>query len=130
MKTVICALCVLFAVLFALTFYVAGRSYDGLVEEDYYGKAHGYLALKEKEEDLGLAIRIPGRFSEGRNRFLAEIDTAGGPLRGARTSLRAMRLSGPEHDRTFPLREEAAGMYTGEIDLPAAGRISQQQCLD
>lgn len=122
MKALIYALCALFAVLFALTFYVAGRSYDGLVEEDYYGKAHGYLARKEKEENLGLTIRVPGRLAEGRNHLLAEIDTAEGPLRGARTSLRAMRLSGPEHDRTFPLREEAAGIYAGEIDLPAAGR--------
>lgn len=122
MKTLISALCALFAVLFALTFYVAGRSYDGLVEEDYYRKANGYLALKEKEESLGLSIRVPGRLAEGRNRLLAEIGTAAGPLRGARASLRAMRLSGPEHDRTFPLREEAAGTYAGEIDLPAAGR--------
>ena len=122
MKTLISALCALFALLFALTFYVAGRSYDGLVEEDYYRKANSYLALKEKEENLGLTIRVPGRLAEGRNRLLAEIDTAEGPLRSARASLRAMRLSGPEHDVTFPLREEAAGIYAGEIDLPAAGR--------
>jgi hypothetical protein len=122
LKTLISALCALFAVLFALTFYVAGRSYDGLVEEDYYRKANGYLELKEKEKNLGLTIRVPGRLAEGRNRLLAEIDTAEGPLRGARASLRAMRLSGPEHDRTFLLREEAAGMYAGEIVLPAAGR--------
>jgi hypothetical protein len=121
LKTLIAALCALFAVLFALTFYVAGRSYDGLVEEEYSRKANGYLSLKEKEESLGLTIRVPGRLTTGRNRLLAEIATAKGPLRGARASLRAMRLSGPEHDLTFPLLEEEAGMYAAEIDLPAAG---------
>lgn len=121
MKTLISALYVLFAVLLGLTFYVAWKSHDGLVEEDYYAKANGYLAQREMEETLGLAIRVPRSFAAGRNRFLAEVSTAEGPLQGARASLRAMRLSGPEHDVTFPLREEEAGMYTADIDLPAAG---------
>lgn len=121
MKALISALCALFAVLFALTFYMAGKSYDGLVDEEYSRKATGYLSLKEKEESLGLTIRIPGRLAAGRNRLLAEIATAKGPLRGASASLRAMRLSGTEHDMTFPLREEEAGTYAAEIDLPTAG---------
>lgn len=121
MKTLISVMCVLFAVLLGVTFYVAWKSYDGLVEKEYFAKANAYMSLKEKEEDLGLAIRIPRTFSAGRNRFLAEVSTAEGPLRGGRASLTAMRLSGPEHDMTFPLREEEAGSYTGEIDLPSAG---------
>lgn len=121
MKTLIPALCALFAALLALTFHVAWKSNDGLVEEDYYRKATGYLALKEKEENLGLTIRIPGELATGRNRLLAEMATAKGPLQGARASLRAMRLSGPEQDRIFPLREEKAGTYAAEIDLPGAG---------
>ncbi len=122
MKTLILALCTLFAVLLATTFYVAWKSDDGLVEEDYYGKANDYLSRKEKEEDLGLIIRIPGMPASGRSRLLAEIATASGPLQGARASLRAMRLSGPENDKTFPLREENAGRYAAEIDLPEPGR--------
>jgi hypothetical protein len=121
MKALISALCVLFAVLFAMTFYVAGKANDGLVEEDYYRKANSYLSRKEKEERLGLVIRAPNRLTTGPGRFLADISTAEGPLQRARVSLRAMRLSGPEHDRTFPLREERTGKYAAEIDLPAAG---------
>lgn len=121
MKTLISALCVLFAVLLGVTFYVAWKSNDGLVEEDYYAKANGYLSLKEKEENLGLAIRLPRTFATGRNRFKTEVFTADGPLQGARASLRAMRISGPDRDMTYPLREEKAGTYTAEIDLPAAG---------
>lgn len=121
MKTLISALCALFAVLFALTFYVAGKANDGLVEQDYYRKANSYLSRKEKEERLGLVIRVPGRLATGRGRLLADISTAEGPLHGARASLRAMRLSGPEHDRIFPMREVTAGKYAAEIDLPSAG---------
>ncbi len=121
MKALISALCALFAVLLALTFHVAWKSRDGLVEDDYYRKANGYLSLKEKEETLGLTIRVPGRLAKGRNRLRAEVATADGPLQGARASLRAMRLSGPEQDMTFPLREEEAGTYAGDIDLPGAG---------
>lgn len=121
MKTLISSLFALFAVLLATTFYVAWKSYDGLVEEDYYRKANGYLSLKEKEEDIGLAIRVPGRLAAGRTRLLAEITTADGPLQGAGATLRAMRLSGPEQDLIFPLREEDAGKYAAEIDLPTTG---------
>jgi hypothetical protein len=122
MKTLLAGLYVLFAALLGLTFYVAVRSNDGLVEEDYYRKANGYLSLKETEENLGLTIRVPGRVETGRSRLSAEIATANGPLEGARATLRAMRLSGPGQDRTFPLREEAAGTYAAEIEIPSGGR--------
>jgi hypothetical protein len=120
-KALISALCALFAALLATTFYVSWKSYDGLVAEDYYGKALDYLSRKEKEESAGLTIRVPGPVARGHSRILAEIATAKGPLRGARGSLRTMRLSGPKDDRTFPLREEAAGVYAAEVDLPAPG---------
>ena len=121
MKTFLAGLYVLFAVLLGLTFYVAVRANDGLVEEDYYRKANDYLSLKETEENLGLTIRVPGRLETGRSRLSAEVATANGPLQGARATLRAMRLSGPGQDRTFPLREEAAGTYAAEIEIPSGG---------
>ncbi len=121
MKTLIATLYALFAVLLAVTIYVAGMSHDGLVEEDYYRKAAGFLSAKENEEDRGITVRVPGRLATGRSRFRAEIDTAEGPLHGAQAILRAMRISGPGHDRAFPLREEASGVYAAEIDLPAPG---------
>jgi hypothetical protein len=120
-KALLAALYVLFAALLALTLYVAVHANDGLVEEDYYRKADGYLSLKEKEENLGLTIRVPGHLETGRSRLSAEVATARGPLQGARVTLRAMRLSGPEQDRTFPLREEAAGTYAADIEIPSGG---------
>lgn len=121
MKTLISFLYALFAVLIALAVYVAGTSYDGLVEDDYYRKATGYLSAKENDEERGLTIRVPGALATGRSRFLAEIGTAGGPLQGAQVLLRAMRISGPGQDRAFPLLEEQTGVYGAEIDLPAPG---------
>lgn len=121
MKAMISSLYALFAVLIALTVYVAGTSHEGLVEEDYYRKATGYLSGKENEEDRGLTIRVPGRLATGRSRFLAEIGTAGGPQHGAQVLLRAMRISGPGQDRTFPLPEEESGVYAADIDIPAPG---------
>jgi len=122
MKTLLAGLYVLFAALLGLTFYVAVRANDGLVEEDYYRKANDYLSLKETEENLGLTIRVPGRLETGRSRLSAKVATANGPLQGARATLRAMRLSGPGQDRTFPLREEAAGTYAAEIEIPSGGK--------
>lgn len=127
MRALICALCAVFAVLLGLTFYVAGKANDGLVDEDYYGKASSYLSAKEREESIGLTIRVPDRLTTGPGRLRAEIATAEGPLPGARASLRAMRLSGPEHDRTFPLREEGTGVYAADVDFPEAG--SWMLCL-
>ena len=121
MKALLAGLYVLFAALLGLTFYVSVRANDGLVEEDYYRKANDYLSLKETEENLGLTIRVPGCLETGRSRLSAEVATANGPLQGARATLRAMRLSGPGQDRTFPLREEAAGTYAAEIEIPSEG---------
>ncbi len=121
MRGLIGVLVAVFAALLGSTFYVAGKANDGLVDEEYYRKASSYLAVKEREESIGLTIRVPDRLTGGSGRLRAEIATAEGPLPGARVFLRAMRLSGTENDRTFPLREEETGVYGTEIDLPESG---------
>ncbi len=121
MKTLVAAIGAAFLLLLGATVYLARVSDEGLVEEGYYDRATGYLAARELEEDLGLVVRLPDRLAAGRNRFAAAVATSSGPLRGANAVVRAMRVSGPGHDRTSVLREEAPGTYAGELDLPAAG---------
>ncbi len=121
MKALIAGLCAVFLLLLAGTVYVAAVSDEGLVEDGYYDRARVYLAQKEREESVGLAIRLPGRLTAGRNRVAAVVATSSGPLRGAAAALDAMRLSGRGRDARALLREEAPGTYAGEIVLPEAG---------
>lgn len=121
MKGLVGGLYVLFLGLLALTIGIAATRDDGLVEDDYYRRATRYLPEREREECLGLNIRLPDRLETGRTRVAAVIAASDGPLRGAEASLRAMRLSGPADDRTFRLREESPGTYASDVLIPAAG---------
>lgn len=122
MKGLVGGLYALFLGLLALTIGVAATSYDGLVEDDYYLRATGYLSEREREERLGLTVRVPGLLETGRTRIAAVVAASDGPLRGADASLRVMRLSGASDDRTYRLREEAPGTYASDVVIPVPGR--------
>lgn len=121
MKTLLAGIHAAFLLLLGATIYVAAVSDEGLVEDGYYDRARRYLETKEMEEDLGLAIRVPGRLEAGSNRLAAVVATSSGPLRGAAAVLHAMRLSGAGEDRRTLLREEEPGTYAGDLVLPEAG---------
>ena len=121
MTKLIAGIHVAFLLLLGATIYVAAVSDEGLVEDGYYDRARRYLATKEREEDLGLTIRVPGRLEAGRNRLAAVVATSSGPLRGAAAVVHAMRLSGPGGDRRSLLREEEPGTYAGDLVLPEPG---------
>ncbi|MBI5419059.1 MAG: FixH family protein [Deltaproteobacteria bacterium] len=121
MKKLICGIYAAFAILLGLSLYAAGRSYDGLVEENYYLRATGYLAEREREERAGLSISVPQSLEKGHNRFSAAISTSSGPLRGAKVTLAAMRISGVNGDRKFTLAEGNPGSYAADVFLPAEG---------
>lgn len=130
MKGLIVGLYAFFTLLLAASLYLAARSHDGLVEEGYFGEAQDYLASREREERLGLRIRVPGRLATGGNRVAAVLSTASGPLRGASAELRAMRISGPKEDQVVPLREVEPGVYAGEVRIPAAGTWLMRLSVD
>ncbi|GAB4362638.1 MAG: hypothetical protein Kow00128_02550 [Deltaproteobacteria bacterium] len=121
MKRLIVGLYLLFGLLLAGTILLAVRSYDGPVEERYSLRGERFLAERERDEAIGLTIRVPDRIARGETRFLALLSTAAGPLRDASVALRAMRISGGKEDRTVPLREEAPGRYAGILSLPSPG---------
>lgn len=123
MKALVIGIGAVFLSLLGATLFLAVRAFDGLVEDRYSAKAAAFVALREREEALGFSVAVSGDLAAGAPRpFRAVLDTAAGPLTGARVSLRAMRLSGPQGDRDFPLPEEAPGRYGGDVSLPAAGR--------
>jgi len=119
-----------FAVLMAATFYVAGRSGDGLVERNYYESATNEFTDREEEARAGLSMTVPDRYLAGESRFAVALTTAAGPLRGARATLIAMRTSGTEEDRSFTLREESPGNYAADILLPFPGQWMLSLAVD
>lgn len=121
MKRLIVGLYLLFGFLLAGTILLAVRSYDGPVVERYSRRGEEFLADREREEALGLTIRVPDRLATGTHRFAAALSTSAGPLRDASATVRAMRISGPSEDRAVPLREEEPGLYTGNLRIPSPG---------
>lgn len=121
MKQLIVGLYVLFGLLLAGTIALAIRSHDGPVEERYSLRGERFFDDREREEALGLTIRVPDRLATGVGRFAAALSTSAGPLRDASATVRAMRISGPSEDRAAPLREEDPGLYTGDLRIPSPG---------
>lgn len=121
MKRLIAGIFALFGTLIAGTVWIAHRSFDGLVERNYYQAAVAEFPGREEEARLRFRAVLPGDYRAGRSRFAAELSTSAGPLRGARATLAAMRISGTGSDREFTLREESPGVYAAELFLPAAG---------
>ncbi len=111
-----------FALLMGATFYMAYRSYDGLVERHYYRSASMEFAEREAEARAGFFAILPDRYRSGPSRFAVKLATDAGPLRGARAMLTAMRIKGQGDDREFPLNEETPGAYAAQIVLPSAGQ--------
>jgi len=120
-KRLIAGLYLLFGLLLAGTITLAVRSYDGPVEERYSVRGEHYLAERERDEAIGLTVRVPDRIEPGENRFTAGLSTSAGPLRNASVEVRAMRIAGAGEDRTVPLREESPGLYAGTLPIPSPG---------
>jgi len=120
-KRLIVGLYLLFGLLLVGTITLSVRSYDGPVEEHYSARGERFLQEREREEAIGLTIRVPDRIETGENRFAAALSTANGPLRNASVSIRAMRVRGPGEDREVSLREDGAGIYTGKLPIPTPG---------
>ena len=122
MKRLIGGLFAFFALLTGATIYIAHRAWDGLVDRRYSETGATEFAEREAEVRAGFTATLPDRYRAGGNRFRAVLSTSGGPLRGARVTLDAMRIEGPRDDRSFYLREEAPGVYVADVFLPLPGQ--------
>jgi nitrogen fixation protein FixH len=119
-----------FAVLLTVTVVVARRAHEGLVERDYYESATREFAGREEEVRVGFRVTLPDRYRAGGSRFTTLLETADGPLRGARVTLAAMRPSGTGEDGSFELREESPGRYAADILLPRPGQWMLSLAVD
>lgn len=122
MKRLIGGLFAAFALLTGVTIYVAHRSWDGLVDRGYSEAASNEFTAREEEAREGFTVDVTEGYRAGNNRVLATLATSGGPLRGARVTLDAMRIEGTRHDRTWLLREASPGKYGGDVFFPLPGR--------
>lgn len=121
MKRLIYGLYVAFALLMAVTFYVAGMSYEGLVEPNYYERSKDFFRMKESEEALGLAITVPETLVAGGNRFSASIRTAEGMLSGALVRLYIGDVKTTDSDMYYELEEVSPGLYASDVAVPYRG---------
>jgi nitrogen fixation protein FixH len=129
-KRLVAAITAAFALLLTLTFYLASRKHEGLVEPNYYETASNEFAERELEGREGFVIGVPDRYRTGESRFSAAVATAAGPLRGARVTLTAMRPSGRAQDRRYALAEAAPGRYEGTILLSGPGQWMLSLAVD
>ncbi|HEB75593.1 MAG TPA: hypothetical protein ENJ04_04510 [Nitrospirae bacterium] len=123
MKALIYGLYGVFFFLMGTTFYVAADVYDGLVDTNYYESARDYFESSRMEEALGLEVAVEGeRLKRGRNGFSVRISAGGRPLSGADVRLFVGNISTTGYDRTYPLVEGAAGVYSADVEIPVSGR--------
>ena len=130
MKRLVGGMFAAFALLMGATMYIAHRSYEGLVDRRYHEAGANEFAEREAEAREGFTVTLTDRYRAGNNRFRAVLTTSSGPMRGARATLGIQRTSGPRDDRSFSLREEAPGVYAGDVFLPVPGRWTFSLAVD
>lgn len=111
MKYLIIALYIGFVILTGYTFYMAGDSFDGLVEPHYYEKSKNYFSTREHEEAMGLKLSFAQDMQRGLNHFSVGMSNASGPMRGAEAALYISKLEDPAQPLVYPLIENAPGSY-------------------
>ncbi len=104
-------------------FYFAHRGAEGLVEENYYEKASGYFATKEREDSLGLKIVLPDSLHKGNNAVDVAVFLRNKPLRQAELSFFAGNVAEKSrHDAEYAMIERSPGVYRAEVSLPFPGK--------
>lgn len=105
------------------TAWLAVKSSDGLVEDDYYkqGLAVNQLVARSQHAgDLGLRAEIV----RGGNGTLLRIFLHGRPGEPLPAELK-LRIKHPTRsgfDQNLALRTDGAGVYSGKLDAPLSGR--------
>ncbi|NOY63937.1 MAG: hypothetical protein GXO97_00845, partial [Nitrospirae bacterium] len=103
-----------------LSIYQAGRHFDGLIVEDYYPKAERYFKDIKRENRLGLRIDSSNLFNIGRNKYVINLQTSSGKLKGAEIYLTVRKVSERSGSR-FILSEVRAGYYETIFNIPQRG---------
>jgi hypothetical protein len=116
------AICALVFILLGASFYFAGKSFDGVVEQDYYRSATRFFTAREEEKRLGFTLSLPSVLPLGRSDFRAGLSVGGAPLKGARVSLVVRGVAAPRAAASYVLDEGEPGIYRSEVLIPSPGR--------
>ncbi|UZJ42344.1 FixH family protein [Prosthecochloris sp. SCSIO W1101] len=112
------------AFLFAMGtgFYVAYRSAEGLVEDNYYEAACDYFTTKAIEDSLDLEIVLPDSFKKGNNVVEVAVYVQGEPLQQVSVSFFSGNVSKRSYDAQHDMVESSPGIYRTEVSIPFAGK--------
>lgn len=105
-----------------IMFYFAAKSYDGLVEKNYYLKGLNYqqeLDLRNKQKALGWNVVFDG----SNNKYTLKLtDKENKPIEKADVKVNFFRTSKEGYDKTAVMKEISAGQYAVSSDLELKGR--------
>lgn len=101
--------------------YMAYKSDEGLVDENYFEKGKNFFHAREMEEQLGIVITEPAPLVRGGNGVNISVTSHGAPLEHAAVTLFIGNVSTTVHDRTFRMREIAPGTYQAPAEIPLKG---------
>lgn len=105
-----------------IMFYFAAKSYDGLVEKNYYLKGLNYqqeLDNKNKQKLLGWNVIFEG----SNNKYILNLtDKDNKPIEKANVKVSFFRPSKEGYDKDAIMKENEAGKYIANTDLELKGR--------
>ena len=115
--------------------YIAYKSADGLVDNNYYENSSRYFQAKATEEKLGIAVSRPDTLKTGYNVIRVNATSHGKPLGNAALSLFIGNLSSTLYDSTMLMKKLSPGIYQTTATIPFKGvwfarvDLKQQQQL-
>lgn len=101
--------------------YVAYKSTDGLVDNNYYENSRRYFQTKALEEKLGIAVSRPDPLILGHNLIRVSATSHGKPLEESTLSLFIGNLSSTSYDSTMLMQKLSPGIYQVTAAIPFKG---------
>ncbi len=115
--------------------YIAYKSADGMVDNNYYENSTHYFQTKALEEKLGIAVSQPDSLKLGQNIIRVKATSHDKPLREGTLSLFIGNLSNTRFDSMSTMRQTSPGIYQTKATIPFKGvwfariDLKQQQQL-
>lgn len=101
--------------------YFSIKSYDGLVEENYYKKALNYPQQEALEDRMKL-MNWQVALKNDKDTYKLEVkDKNSNPITSANVSLKFFRPTLSGFDKTIVLKETSLGVYESKVELPMNG---------
>jgi len=101
--------------------FIAYKSADGLVDNNYYENSTHYFQTKALEENLGIALSRPDSLKLGQNTIRLQATSHGKPLEEGSLSLFIGNLSNTRYDSTIIMRKLSPGIYQATATIPFKG---------